>query len=454
MLDTLKIEDHQLFAYLRSQANGQIGSQPTHTIPAVDARRYLDCTTAELVASLERLGKARIQITGIDKNGAPAQFICGYLSSYIRDHVLEYSFDAMLLKYMSNPAVFSLLHLDELRRFKSAARYRLYEVLSINFRLKTATSRVERLSQEQLHYIFGDFKQCKIRPRAPAPRSRFSNRALQRAMANFDIKPEPDREPDMLGELIPAPWPAFSTRTLRRAVEEFNQVCREYNVHAEYRRNGPGGKVVEIMFTLHRKRPSFDEKFTAEGLTEKADSYRLYEAGFIPRQETLLIERKREERGLTPVRSRRRSKIRRQFDSEKVESYLRIDLNTIYPDVADECKRMVAEAYTDCIHDKVGYKLTALQVLDEHIMPEYNAIAIPRIRRGEEFDVNKEVLKFVRDKCTWWTITRASRRKAWRTEIFRPGSTSHLAHTEPEPGDDDYVSIDDILDGKLTEPLK
>jgi hypothetical protein len=421
-IDSLKVHDHQLFSYLMQRAGAAAGSPGVHRIPTHDALAYLGRSHSDLVASLERLGNARIQIDGCDDRGKQAIFICGMLSANLRNGSLEFAFDQLLLRYMDKPAVFSLLHLDELRRFRTMAGYRLFEYLSISFGLEAALVIPHRLTQEQLHYVFGDFKQCSTVKRV-----------------------EKGRQIEIFQ---PAGWDRFNRATLQRAVEEFNQVSATFNVHAEVRHGGRGNKVTEVVFSLHRKRRN-EEIY---GNRRAAD---LYADGWIPSQPMLWVEAKREERGLTPRKTRRRTRRSEEFDIGNLRAWTRCDISL---DIQDRVRALIRAEMTDCI-DPASGAVARPDTIIRSWRPEFNATQLKRWqrvkqreaqhrRRGKPFaytpvSIDDEWLDFVAIKILRWKDHQKSARQLMIREIFNPAACQHIDHYDREPSRPTFV---DALD--------
>lgn len=411
LLTPLEISDHQLFAYCRHRAGVDAGQQVTHEIPAVDAMRYLECTHAELLKSLERLGKARIQINGVDDRGKPSQFICGYLSSYIRGGLLEFWFDQLLLKYMHEPVVFSLLHLDELRRFRRPESFRLFEYLSIHFGRRDALIKPHALTPAALAYIFGDF------------RGAAAVKTVDQSGAVVDT-------------LQPQPFWRFNATVLKAAVEEFNQVSLEYNVHAEIRREGRGGKCVEVIFSLHKKRWSLDESVDSP-LGPRSPNL-LYSRGMIPTQETLWLEAKREAIGRTPVgtRSKRSKRVRSLSDPAMMASHLKISWMTFAPEVQKTVIDIVSEHYDDIQSELSELLISPRNIIGDWLLPAYNVIIARKLERagkavaglGDHFELEQDFVQFVRTKAQLWKLRGRTKRGRTLRAIDMPTAwtNSHL----------------------------
>ncbi|MHB8271417.1 hypothetical protein [Bradyrhizobium sp.] len=411
-IDSLRVQDHQIFSYLMQRAGAAAGSPGVHRIPTHDALAYLGRSHSDLVASLARLGNARIQIDGCDDAGKQSIFICSMLSANLRNGSLEYAFDSLLLKYMDKPAVFSLLHLDELRRFRTMAGYRLFEYLSISFGLEAALVIPHRLTQTELHYIFGDFKQCSTK------------RAVEKGR-QIEI-------------FQPAEWDRFNRATLQRAVEEFNQISTMFNVHAEVRHGGRGNRVIEVVFSLRRKRRN-DEIY---GNHRAAD---LYADGWIPTQPMLWVEARREERGLTPQRTRRRTKRSEEFDIGNLRAWTRTDISL---DIQDRVRDLIRHEMTDCIDPATGARAHPDQIIRTW-QPEFSAIQLKRwqrvkqreaqhLRHGKPFvytpvSIDDEWIDFVGIKLLHWKDHQKSARHRLIREIFNPAAKSHLDHVDDEP---------------------
>jgi hypothetical protein len=403
--DQLKVVDHQVFAYLRHRARDL--TYPLHTVPIADVTRYVGCTRTELLESLSRIRRARIQIAGRDEaTGLAVQMVCGYCSHVARAYEIEYGFDPVLVKFMDNPAVFSLLHLDELRRFRSAAGFRLYELMSLEFAKKNPTAEPRRLNQEQLHRLFGEFAGVRT------------------------VKLENGLEVAEMPK-----WHEFYRSKLRRAVEEFNQISLDWLVHAEVRHAGRGDKVVEVVFSLHRKRASLSEKAVgADG--ERRTLMDLYKDGQIPSQETLKIEQAIEKRELTPYRHRRRPKLANQWDPSKVASWCKVTDQEIPNDKLKWARELVAQSSYQELHD--DRSVDADTYVRYHLIPQFSQMLSKSFQAGAEPDIEREFTKFVTAKVAYINSVSKSVKTRWRRELTMP-TLRHLDHWAPEPGEEGYL---------------
>jgi hypothetical protein len=229
-LDKFKAPDHALFAYLHHCARSDAGKAMMHSIPIRDAKNYLDCSQAKLRDSLNRLSSVNIEIDDKDENGK--QPVCPFLDFEIDDSTatLRYQFSGLLLRYMYDPKIFALLNLETLRRFRTVEAARLWEILTLEERKRAVNSRSVNLTQVQMHFRFGSFKQTRV-VRDPLGKT--------------------------VKEFQPAPWDQFRRHTLDGAVREINRHA-DFFVYAEIKSDGRGGKVRSVTFWLQEKTSTDD----------------------------------------------------------------------------------------------------------------------------------------------------------------------------------------------------
>jgi hypothetical protein len=229
-LQKFKAPDHALFAYLLHRARSSAGEAMVHSIPIRDAKNYLDCSRAKLLDSLNRLSSVNIEIDDKDENGK--QPVCPFLDFELDDSTatLRYQFSGPLLRYMYDPKIFALLDLETLRRFRTVEAARLWEILTLEERKRAVNSRSVNLTQVQMHFRFGSFKQTRV------------------------VRDPLGKAPD---KFQPAPWDQFRRHTLDGAVGEINRSA-DFFVYMEIKTDGRGGKVRSVTFWLQDKTSTDD----------------------------------------------------------------------------------------------------------------------------------------------------------------------------------------------------
>jgi hypothetical protein len=237
-LQKFKTPDHALFAYLHHRARSDAGKAMVHSIPITDAKRYLDCNRAVLLESLHRLSSVNIEIDEIDENDK--RIVCPFLDFEIDDSTatLKYSFSRPLLRYMYDPTIFALLDLETLRRFRTPEAARLWQILTLQERKRAVNCRSVTMTQVQMHFRFGSFKQTRV------------------------VSDPLGKTPD---EFQPAPWDQFRRHTLDKAISEINRRA-DFFVYAEIQRDGRGNKVRSVTFWLQ-------DKTTADDLNALSGKY-------------------------------------------------------------------------------------------------------------------------------------------------------------------------------------
>jgi len=124
--------DRKVLNVLLARAYKNLGGPAIHRISMKDLiDLFSDSGRAgPIKESLERLWKQSIAIDYIDEDGHPRSLRCHYLSfdlCHIEAGYLDYAFDKILMRFIHNPKVYSIIQLDTVRRFKTAGGLKLYE---------------------------------------------------------------------------------------------------------------------------------------------------------------------------------------------------------------------------------------------------------------------------------------------------------------------------------------
>ncbi len=207
--------DRKIFNLLLWHAYRNLKTQAVHKISMDELRQLVgigsEGSTERLKDSLERLWRQNIAVDYKDEEtGAKHTLRCHHLSfdmCSMQNGYLDYAFDPLLLEYISNPKVYSLLSWVTAVKFKSLHSLKLYELMKMVF---GRFSQVKTFTVEEFH----DFLEL-----SDGYDGRF------------------DRVKD---------------RVINPAVKEINE-CAEFNIGVEYVKGGRGGKVVGIKFIAEPK---------------------------------------------------------------------------------------------------------------------------------------------------------------------------------------------------------
>ncbi len=162
--------------------------------------------------SLKRLFHAEIEIK-VREDERESLIRCHYLStqhSTQGEGWLDYAFDQILLRYLRNPKVYSVIQLPVATRFRSLQALHLYEVMQGKYGL----------------FVDKTF-----------------SLTIEEAYDFFDVP---------VGSVLRSRNDQFKSRKVERAVEEVNEIA-EFDVAADYVRHGRGGKIVGVDFTVAPK---------------------------------------------------------------------------------------------------------------------------------------------------------------------------------------------------------
>ena len=133
----LELIDRKTFNYLlnrvyRNQANSD---DPIYRIPTSEILGFLGHSSADrLHESLSRLGNVIVVIDYIDEDGVKHSARVHYLSydlSRATDGMVEFAFDALLMRFLHSPKVFATLSMSAIKSFRSSYAARLYEIMAL-----------------------------------------------------------------------------------------------------------------------------------------------------------------------------------------------------------------------------------------------------------------------------------------------------------------------------------
>lgn len=197
--------DLTLFNYLLLRAYSDIEPNAIHQIPIKDVLEYARFDrVGRLHEAIQRLCRGRIEIDYKEPNGEDRAVFAHFLSGDIsrsESGILKYAFDPILVHFLIEPKVFSLVSVNRSRDLKTLASFRLYEAMSLQFHKKTP---VWQVTVQELRDFLG----------VGDSHSRFDN---------------------------------FKTKVIERAISDVNAVA-QFDVLVDYIRGGQGGAVVEVEF--------------------------------------------------------------------------------------------------------------------------------------------------------------------------------------------------------------
>jgi hypothetical protein len=133
--------DRKVFNLLLAHAYRNLKVQSVHRISVEELRRLMgmgqDASNERLKESLERLWRQKIAVDYRDDvTGQNHTLRCHHLSfdlCSMEGGFLDYAFDPLLLDYISNPKVYSLLSWMNVGKFRSLHALKLYEVMRMVF---------------------------------------------------------------------------------------------------------------------------------------------------------------------------------------------------------------------------------------------------------------------------------------------------------------------------------
>ncbi len=209
------IDDRRVFNILHAMAYRDL---PTRTIHRIQMRQLSDAlaqgqslTMDEIRESLDRLFHGEIEIHINDEVDGESVIRCHYLSTQRPEHDdgwLDYAFDQILLRYLKNPKVYSMIQLATASSFGTSHALRLYELMVHKY---SAFDRAYTMSLEEAY----DF---------------------------FEVKEgENNHRIDQ-----------FKKRVVDKAIDEVNRRA-EFDVSVEYERFGRGGRMVGMTFAVTPK---------------------------------------------------------------------------------------------------------------------------------------------------------------------------------------------------------
>ena len=215
--------DKKLFNVLLGHAYRAVGAR-THRVSITEIGGYLmQGRSDKIKESLERLWSKKIAIDYINDDGKPHSIRCHYLSfdlCQVEDGMLEYAFDPILMGFVHDPKIYSLIQLDTVRKFKTPYGLKLYEQM--------------RMFQQRHNPRFA--------------------LTLSEAHAFFEVS----------GVYLER-FDRFRERVVDAAVAEVNDLA-ELDVRVQYQTSGRGKKVVGLAFTATPK--------NAERMMEVGDGQR------------------------------------------------------------------------------------------------------------------------------------------------------------------------------------
>lgn len=197
--------DMTTFNYLLLRAYDDIEPNAIHQVPIKDVMEYSRFDRIGRVhEAIQRLCRGRIEIDYKEPNGEDRAVFAHFLSGDIsksESGFLKFAFDPILVHFLIEPKVFSLVSVNRSRDLKSLASFRLYEAMSLQFHKKTP---VWRITIQELRDFLG----------------------IGDSHARFDN---------------------FKTKVIERAIGDVNAVA-EFDVLVDYIKGGQGGAVIEVEF--------------------------------------------------------------------------------------------------------------------------------------------------------------------------------------------------------------
>jgi len=206
-----KASDQSLFNYLLLRAYDDIVPGAIHQIPVKEALEGGRFDRVSLLQeAIERLGRGLIEIDykeGNEERSLYAHFLSADTSKS-ENGIFRYAFDPILVHFLRDPKVFSLLRSSTSQALakKPLASSRLYEAMALQFHKKTPVWKVTVDELREFLRIGDQYK-------------RFDN---------------------------------FRAKVIERCIEDVNAVA-EFDVLVDYTRGGKGGSVTEIEFTAVSK---------------------------------------------------------------------------------------------------------------------------------------------------------------------------------------------------------
>jgi uncharacterized protein (DUF433 family) len=223
--------DLALFGYLihfaRNHCRGGHANTAQYVIPKRHCETFLGTDFAGLEASLIRLMQGRILCRYADEAGKTHTFGSNLLNFDIERGgrgTLTFSFPHTLNCDLMNPAVYSLIHLEVLRKFQTTAGAKLFLLLQRIVGIDLANNRYIELTRYEMHWMLGLMAGTKT----------LTEGGLFKTLLEV------------------APWNDFDRRVLRRAIDEVN---RHTGINVYYQQNcvGKGGRIYSVTFFVETK---------------------------------------------------------------------------------------------------------------------------------------------------------------------------------------------------------
>ena len=240
--------DNKLFFFLLKVAYNDLRNKAVHNVSISDIMDYLGYRdTSRILDALNRLTQIVINIEYIDTDNERHYVKAKYLSydmTKSENGILKFAFDPIILEFLFEPKIYSLLQEDLIPKFTSKYGEKLYEIMSM---YRYRHNKIWNVDLNEFRELMGI---------EPGKISRFDN---------------------------------FKRLVVESAVKELNNIA-DFDVEVDYLTSGKGGKISALKFealpkstdiliqqrevTTNKGRKKFRDKDTYDLLDGKTDNER------------------------------------------------------------------------------------------------------------------------------------------------------------------------------------